>query len=137
MGACRFLHCLPPDDGTGKYSFTKKALHESSQAMTHLCAAAARVRSMLAVLHRVRTADGPSIVVDRRVAAAAVLTERLGSHHATTADMRVVVVDGRTTAARVATVRLVAQFSSAADVLVAVVHLVAAAAVSVVPTYIW
>ena len=93
---------------------------------------------MLAVLHRVRTADGPSIVVDRRVAAAAVLTERLGSHvAAAAADMRVVVVDGRTTAARVATVRLVAQFSSAADVLVAVVHLVAAAAVSVVPTYIW
>ena len=26
MGACRFLHWLPPDDGTGKYSFTKKAL---------------------------------------------------------------------------------------------------------------
>ena len=24
MGACRFLHWLPPDDGTGKYSFTKK-----------------------------------------------------------------------------------------------------------------
>jgi len=29
MGACRFLHWLPPDDGTGKYSFTKKALHIS------------------------------------------------------------------------------------------------------------
>jgi len=26
MGACRFLRWLPPDDGTGKYSFTKKAL---------------------------------------------------------------------------------------------------------------
>ena len=26
MEACRFLHWLPPDDGTGKYSFTKKAL---------------------------------------------------------------------------------------------------------------
>ena len=24
MGSCRFLHWLPPDDGTGKYSFTKK-----------------------------------------------------------------------------------------------------------------
>ena len=26
MAAYRFLHWLPPDDGTGKYSFTKKAL---------------------------------------------------------------------------------------------------------------
>ena len=26
MGACRFLHWLPPDDGTRKYSFTRKAL---------------------------------------------------------------------------------------------------------------
>ena len=29
-GACRFLHWLPPDDGTGKYSFTKKHCSEVS-----------------------------------------------------------------------------------------------------------
>jgi len=37
MGACRFLHWLPPDAGTGKYSFTKKALltcHMESHSVT-------------------------------------------------------------------------------------------------------
>ena len=36
MGACRFLHWLPLDDGTGKYSFTKKALTPTITLLTLL-----------------------------------------------------------------------------------------------------
>jgi len=104
-----------------------------SAVVDDLRAAARRVPAPLAVLHLAVAADGAPIVVDRRVAAAAVLVVGPRSNHASAADVRLVVVDVIAAAAGTAAVRLAAQFATTADVLISIIHQPVATAVRLGP----